>query len=117
RNQPWVRPWAMATPIAVLLVCLPLLRPLRHPEAVSDDEVVRLATINALAQRHTLALDASGAQLPSRSLIRAGNHVYSSQPPVLAFLLAGPYWLMHKLGLRLRESTGLGPYLLTLLGS
>lgn len=117
RNQPWVRPWALATPIAVLLVCLPLLRPLRHPDAVSDDEQVRLATIQALAEHHTLALDRSRSELPSRSLIRVRDHLYSAQPPVLAFLLAGPYWLMLKLGVPIRDSTGLAPYLLTLLGS
>ncbi len=30
-RKPYVRPWALATPILVLVVCLPLLRPLRQP--------------------------------------------------------------------------------------
>src|SRR2546428_299657 len=43
-TKPHVRPWALSAPILVLLVCLPLLRPLRHPDPrdVSDDELARL---------------------------------------------------------------------------
>src|SRR6187455_1641161 len=47
-QQPIVRPLALVGPIAVLLVALPLLRPLRHPSSVSPDEMLRLATIRAL---------------------------------------------------------------------
>jgi hypothetical protein len=45
RHRPVVRPWAMAAPILVLVIALPMLRPLRHPANLSDDEALRLATI------------------------------------------------------------------------
>ena len=33
KKRPLDRPWALLTPVVVLLVALPLLRPLRHPDA------------------------------------------------------------------------------------
>ena len=56
-RKPFVRPWALSAPILVLLICLPLLRPLRHPASISDDELLRLETISALARHRTLAID------------------------------------------------------------
>ena len=52
QERPKVRPWALAGPVIILLICLPLLRPLRHPAQISDDEQARLATIRALVERH-----------------------------------------------------------------
>lgn len=123
-GRPYVRPWALATPIAVLLVCLPLLRPLRHPGQASVDEQLRLATISALVE-HRPTIDASLAarlaidtrSFPLRShLISVNGQLYSDQPPMMAFLLSGPYWVMHALGYRLQDYSVLVPYLLTLLG-
>jgi len=123
KGRPLVRPWALAAPLLVLMVCLPLLRPLRHPGAasVSDDEAARLATIAALVQHHSLALDnnvdvGSGVPVPSTGLIVSHGRVYSNQPPTLAVLLAGPYWLLSQFGLTLRRAPVLAPYLLTLIG-
>ena len=121
-SQPLVRPWALASPILVLLLALPLLRPLRHPDAnqVSDDEAARLATIAAAVEHHSLSLEGldlgSGVPLPDTGLIRAHGHIYSRQPPVMAVLLSGPYWVMSRWHLTLRESPILAPYLLTLFG-
>ncbi len=129
-GRPYVRPWALATPIAVLLVCLPLLRPLRHPGQLSTDEELRLATISSLVEHSGGNIDAS---LPARlaldttrfpihsHTIRTNDLVYSDQPPMLAFLLAGPYWVMHYWGYGIRTApladySVLVPYLLTLLG-
>src|SRR5437867_1861741 len=88
---PMVRPWGLAAPILVLIVCLPLLRPLRSGE-MSETEAARLATIRAIVERHTLAID--GAQLhPAEAQInsgvKGGEQRYSPQPPVMAALLAG----------------------------
>ena len=125
RERPFVRPWALATPIAVLLVCLPLLRPLRHPGEVGTDEELRLATIAALAEHHTgwtvpvadrLAIDDRFFSADSH-LIRVGGRLYSDQPPMLAFLLSGPYRILHWMGYRLRDYSVLVPYLLTLIGA
>src|SRR5436189_222972 len=46
RPRKMVRPWALSAPILVLLVALPLLRPLRYPlpRQISDEEQARLAT-------------------------------------------------------------------------
>lgn len=46
-----VRPWALCAPVVVILVCLPLLRPLRSPADPSEQELSRLATIQALVEQ------------------------------------------------------------------
>ncbi|MDX2170909.1 MAG: hypothetical protein SF182_27825 [Deltaproteobacteria bacterium] len=73
----------------------------------------RLATIESLVDRHTWSIDesffvrreadATPAQLvavPDLTLdkLRIGNRFYSDKPPVLALLLAGPYWLWRTAG-------------------
>jgi hypothetical protein len=125
REKPFVRPWALATPIAVLLVCLPLLRPLRHPGQVSTDEELRLATISALAEHRSawnvplvnrLAIDPQQFSADS-DLIEVNGKLYSDQPPMLAFMLSGPYRIMQGMGYELRDYSVLVPYLLTLIGS
>src|SRR4051812_2460427 len=115
---PMVRPWGLAAPILVLIVCLPLLRPLRSGE-MSENEASRLATIRAIVEKHTLAIDGPqvhpmGEQITSS--LKGGERRYSPQPPVMAALLAGPYWLMHKIGLTFESNEALAVYLLTLIG-
>jgi hypothetical protein len=117
-ERPIVRPWALATPILVLLVTLPLLRPLRHPDPreVSDQEAARLATVQALVEQHTFAIDRTSFSLPATSAVRVNGQTFSDQPRMLAWLLAGPYWVMHRLGLTFDTNPVLTPYLLTVLG-
>src|SRR2546421_3909213 len=101
-RPPMVRPWGLAAPILVLVVCLPLLRPLRHPTTISDNERSRLATIEAIVEKRTLAVDGPlyfQPKSPITSPLAGPERHYSSQPPVMAALLARPYWLLHKLGL------------------
>src|ERR671917_487186 len=59
RHGRMVRPWALLGPVVVLIIALPLLRPLRHPDprAISDDETARLATVQAVVDHGTLAID------------------------------------------------------------
>ncbi|MEA2711232.1 MAG: hypothetical protein QOF78_3833 [Phycisphaerales bacterium] len=108
----------MLAPILVLLVCLPLLRPLRHPDPreISNDELARLATVESLAQRRTLAIE-QASFLPTGGTFRRGQHVFSDQPPALAVLLAGPYWVMQRSGLTFEKNPALVAYLLTMLGA
>ena len=117
-TRPHVRPWALSAPILVLLVCLPLLRPLRHPNwlLTSDDELARLATIVALAEQGSF--DISDATFPpSAGTVSRDGSVYSEQPPTLAALLAGPYRVMRKLGMpAFDDNPSLVAYLLTMLG-
>jgi hypothetical protein len=114
-QQPIVRPLALVGPIAVLLVALPLLRPLRHPSSVSPDEVLRLATIRALVQDGTLDIRHALPERYDHGTVRRGEHLYSEQPPMMALLLAPAAWVMYKSGLSLEGN--FVPYMLTLLGT
>src|SRR5262249_33499170 len=133
RHRPLVRPWALSAPILVLVLALPMLRPLRHPADVSDDEALRLATITALVQHRTLALEVppivepqlAAQQLGTESgsdpsdltdldrLIQVHGRSYSAQPPVMAVLLSFPAWVMSKMGLGPQENLSLVAYVLT----
>jgi hypothetical protein len=115
--RPHVRPWALAAPVVVLLICLPLLRPVRHPDPrqISDDELARLATVQSVVEHRTLAIENS-AFIPTSGTVRKAQHSYSAQPPTFAVLLAGPYWAMHRAGLTFAANPTLVTYLLTMLG-
>src|SRR3954470_656576 len=115
-TQPHVRPWALLAPILILLVCLPLLRPLRHPDPrdVSDDELARLATVQSLVEHRTLAIEQADPFVPLHGTVRRGEQVFSTQPPALSVLLAGPYWMMRRFGLTFQNNPALVAYLLTL---
>lgn len=117
QTRPLVRPWALSGPLLVLLLCLPLLRPLHHPDprSVSDDEAAILATVQSLADRGTLELNPEQVRFNTR-LIRRGDSLFSDQMPVMALLLSGGYWIMKQAGLTLQTHDILVPYLLTLLG-
>ena len=108
-TKPHVRPWALSAPILVLLICLPLLRPLRHPDprGISDDELTRLATVQSLVEKRTLAIDDSVYQ-PTRAI---------AQPPTMAVLLAGPYAIMRLFGVTFASDPELIAYLLTVIGA
>ncbi|HEV2293686.1 MAG TPA: hypothetical protein VGR35_07510 [Tepidisphaeraceae bacterium] len=116
-TKPHVRPWALSSPILVLLICLPLLRPLRHPDPrdVSADETARLATVQALVEQGTLALDDTLKHPPGQTIRSFDGKRYSDQPPVMAVLLSGSYWIMYRYGLSLEENAILVPYLLTII--
>jgi hypothetical protein len=133
RERPKVRPWALLGPVAVLLICLPLLRPLRHPARIGDDEAARLASVRALVERHTLWLTPEeAAALPAAQLLtvsapqpigpgesqawRLQPRTCSNQPPVFSILLAGVYWIMLHCGNSFARNPVLVPYLLTLIG-
>jgi hypothetical protein len=115
--RPIVRPWALAAPVLVLVICLPLLRPLRHPTEVSEDEALRLATVHALVHTGSLALnDPVSRSIDPARLIEKNGCVYADQPPVMAVLLSGPAWAMRRLGIAQDESGALVAYVLTVLG-
>ena len=114
-----VRPWALSAPVVVLLICLPLLSPLRHPAAgqMGDEEMARWATVQALVEQQTFAIDGT-MFAHTRQRLWVGDGVsYANQPPTQGLLLAGPYWVMvHGFGLRFRDNPWLVRYLLTLIG-
>ena len=111
-----VRPWALLAPVVVLLICLPLLSPLRHPVAtqMSEEEMARWATVQALVEQQTFAID--GTMFGhTRQRVRVAEVYYANQPPTQGLLLAGPYWVMvHGFGLHFHDDPALVMYLLTL---
>jgi Dolichyl-phosphate-mannose-protein mannosyltransferase len=116
----YVRPWALVAPVIVLLVCLPLLRPLRYPRAdqAGDGEVLRLATISSMANTGRLALPDGQFSIYGRVIERSPvtfsrDRYYAVQPPMLAVLGAGLYRLMIAAGITLENSQTLATYLLT----
>lgn len=113
-----VRPWALFGPVVVLMIALPLLRPLRHPDPgmVSDEELSRLATVQAMVEHGTLAIDRTDFTA-TRLKVRRDGRWYSDQPPVMAALLAPSYWAMSRAaGIDFATKPHLAVYLLTLLG-
>jgi hypothetical protein len=108
----------LSAPIAVLLICLPLMRPLRHPDprTISDDEQGRLATVQSIVERHTLTIDTKGAHSPRSVIVRPDGRSYSDQSPMMAAMLSGPYWVMRRCGINFDSDPVLAEFLLTLLG-
>jgi hypothetical protein len=118
RNRRHVRPWALAVPIVVLLIAVPMLRPLRHPDfgSISDDELARLATVQALVEQNTLSIDGS-RYVSTAAKVQRDGHWYSSQPPMMAVLLSGPYRVMRSMGYTFDSSPHWVMFILTLLGT
>jgi len=84
---------------------------------MSHDEAARLATVQSLVERHTLAIRPS-AIFDTDRIVKINNRFYSDQPPALAVMLAGVYWILKAIGgLTFDNSPVLVPYLLTLAGS
>ncbi len=92
-TRPTVRPWGLVVPILVLLVAIPLMRPIRSAELMSRDEFLRLATADAVAERGTLEL-LGASSISNREdlegLVTTGGRIYSAQPPSFAVLIALP---------------------------
>ena len=122
-----VRPWALAVPILVVVVALPLLRPLRSPESgsISANELTRLATIQALAENHSQEIETTPFYSVLRQrdyyrpaeTVRIQNHAYSDKAPVLAVIMAGVYLVFQQFGLTFHRNTALVVYLLTVVGA
>ncbi|HET6250181.1 MAG TPA: hypothetical protein VFE47_20995 [Tepidisphaeraceae bacterium] len=119
-----VRPWALCAPIIVLIISIPLLRPLHTPDPslISDDEQSRLGTIQAIVEHHTLAIEGTDFRDTRDKIVAKSDagekfpaHFYSKQPPMLAALMSGPYWVMHRMGLTLGRDPSSTVFWLTLL--
>lgn len=113
-----LRPWGLIPPILVLLIAMPLLRPLRHPAPadIHPDEAAILATTEALALQGHAAIERS--PLGERaSTVLVGRHLYGTQPLVLSALLAPTQKASDALGWTSANSPVPVHYLLTLLGA
>lgn len=72
-----------------------------HSRSYSSNDASRLATIESLVHRGTWAID--GSALATVDKIKVGDHFYSDKPPLLSWLGAGVYALLHHgLGLTLQ---------------
>ena len=118
RNRRHVRPWALAVPVVILLITVPLVRPLRHPDprSISDDELARLATTQSLVEDDRFDIGASPYSV-TRTKVQRDGRWYSNQPPMMAVLLAGPYRLMYRMGYSFESSPHWVMFMLTLLGT
>jgi MFS family permease len=101
--------------VVVLLICLPLLSPLRHPlkSQMSDEEMARWATVQALVEQQTFAIDATQFAA-TRQKMKVADVSFSDQPPTQGLLLAGPYWVLHRFNIRFDNRPALVEYLLTM---
>ena len=117
-QRPLIRPWALAGPVLIVALCLPLLRPLRDPDHRhwTDQEQLTTATVQAIVEQHTLALDKT-VFAGNPAAIRHLNATYSPYPPLYPLLLAPCYWVMLKQGLSFNDDLIFVQYLLTLVGS
>ncbi|MDB5302082.1 MAG: hypothetical protein JWO87_3745, partial [Phycisphaerales bacterium] len=90
---------------------------------MSSDEQSRLATIQAIVESRTLAIEGTNFRdtrdrikgIPAEGE-RYSPHLYSSQLPMQAVLLSGPYWVMHRYGITLDRDPNWVVFWLTLLG-
>jgi hypothetical protein len=105
-------------PIVILLITVPLVRPLRHPDprSISDDELARLAMTQSLVEDDRLDIGASPFSV-TRNKVQRNGRWYSNQPPMMSVLLAGPYRLMYRMGYSFENSPHWVMFILTLLGT
>ncbi len=105
-RKPWVRPWALAGPIALLVFCLPLLRPLQHPAELPLEEarlvdMVRQNLSGRLYIADTPPISSASLTEPS---------------PTFALVLTGPAWLMQTMGFDFDNNATLMAYMLIAIG-
>ncbi len=115
-QQPLVRPWALIAPVLTLVICLPLLRPLRQPDPsqISDDERDRLAMVEAIVQQHSLRID-QGSFPEASGQIPSPQPRYATVPPMQSVVAAPIYWILRQRGLTFKDDLVMVRYLLVLL--
>jgi len=124
RRRQRLRYWALALPLLIIAVALPLLRPLRHPDpsAMADDEFVRLQAIRSIAENGRFALDPVAVQdrvtvlhLAAGSSAENSIAVYPAQEPMLSVIGAGVFQLLRLHPAIRAPDEVLTTYLLTLI--
>lgn len=117
RRRQRVRYWAIALPLLVIALALPLLRPLAHPDPtwVSDDEFVRMETIRQIVANGSFVLDPQrvAERLPVISL--DNGDMVAAQEPMLSVIGAGVYQILRLAKIHVDSDAILGAYLLTLI--
>jgi len=105
-RKPWVRPWALAGPIALMGFCVPMLRPLQHPVELPAEEAQLVEMV-----RQNLTGKLYIADTPPISL-----QSLTTPSPTFALVLAGPAWLMQTLGFDFSNNPTLMAYMLIAIG-
>jgi hypothetical protein len=98
--------------LVVLLVVAAFPTTLSTPSSAPEQS--RMATIQALVEFHTLAIDDT-AFLDTRDKVFIHGHFYSDKPPIPSLMGAAVYAPLHAIGLHLRTDSNLAYYLITLL--
>jgi len=75
----------------------------------------RWATVQALVEQQTFAIDNTDF-IHTRQKEKIADFYYSDQPPTQGLLLAGPYWVLYKMGIDFKHRPALVEYLLTMIG-
>jgi hypothetical protein len=88
---------------------------LTKPRAVSWNDLSRVATIDALVTRRTLAIDGSPFAARTKDKYRYRGRTYSDKPPALAIEGAAVASLLAPFGITLARTTDRAVYLITLL--
>lgn len=116
RSQgPLIRPWALLTPVVVLLLACPLIRPLFDPQAITPRQSLTLESVRSVLRHGTLVLDPD--RIPDRSVaFYNGEHFFAPDSPVFSILLAIVSWVIERMGVGLDDNRVLHEYLLILLG-
>ena len=133
------RPWALLTPIVVLIVALPMLRPLFWPGEPGPGEALLWASVQSASTGNALRLPEEWEGKPGTVTIESGrgqdlnrsniyesniyasivyeSNVYASRPPLFAVMLAGPTWaLVNLTGLNKGVNDAVLLFLVTLIG-
>jgi hypothetical protein len=97
--------------IAALATCAAVTK----PHATSWNDISRLATIDALASRHTFAIDDSPFTAKTEDKYRFGGRTYSDKPPALALQGAAVATVIAPFGITLARTPDRAVYLITLL--
>jgi len=114
RTRPLVRPWALAGPIVVLLICLPLLRPLWSPGVMSGREAAVLDTAHNLLQHRGFALDPAHGY-PPEAVVTVNGKLLARDPTAFTAAVATLAWLWGKAGVTFENNPHLLDYMLTML--
>jgi len=72
--------------------------------SINDNVASRLATAESIVERHTVQIDDSRF-VGTIDKVRIDGHFYSEKPPLLSFILAGGYAVLHALGFVLWPGT------------
>jgi hypothetical protein len=104
----------MALPIAVLMLSMPMLRPLAEPAGAGVREAMLLASVESVVRGRGLALDQGWRG--RAGTVEVAGRIYASNPPMMAVLLAGPAVMLERFGVTFDRAAPVMAYWLTFFG-